>query len=416
MASDAATDDNDEAAPPGEADQPVEPASVSTTFDPADPSVVTQKSDRGPREGVALCLSGGGSRAMLYHAGALLRLAEVGELEKVKCISSVSGGSITAGALARCWVTGGRAPTPAEIKSDLIVQLLELSSEFMDIPAFLVGTFLPRSSPGAQLSAALDKKLFDGLTLGQLPGMPDFVINATNLGTGVLWKFTKGYVGEYQVGGGPRPNLRVADAVAASSAFPPFFAPFTLRFGGNEQWPKGGTLPAGRVQAFRREAHLGDGGIYDNLGLETAWKQYTRVFVSDGGGTYKRDPNIKTDFIRLSIRVTSTIDHQVRSLRLRQIVESYKRGEKGLPGGRTGALWTIRTAYAEYPDRSPDIVANPGSTEELALVKTHMRGLHPTVARRLVNWGYATCDAALRSYVKDITLDKPVLPFAADGI
>ncbi len=27
-----------------------------------------------PREGVALCLSGGGYRAMLYHAGALLRL------------------------------------------------------------------------------------------------------------------------------------------------------------------------------------------------------------------------------------------------------------------------------------------------------------------------------------------------------
>ena len=26
-----------------------------------------------------------------------------------------------------------------------------------------------------------------------------------------------------------------------------------------------------------------DGGVYDNLGLETAWKRYTSVLVSDGG-------------------------------------------------------------------------------------------------------------------------------------
>jgi NTE family protein len=26
-----------------------------------------------------------------------------------------------------------------------------------------------------------------------------------------------------------------------------------------------------------------DGGVYDNLGLETAWKKYTTVLVSNGG-------------------------------------------------------------------------------------------------------------------------------------
>src|SRR6202163_57172 len=53
--------------------------------------------------GIALALSGGGFRAMLFHAGALLRLNELGILSTVARISSVSGGSIAAGYLACVW-------------------------------------------------------------------------------------------------------------------------------------------------------------------------------------------------------------------------------------------------------------------------------------------------------------------------
>src|SRR5215207_10786593 len=54
-------------------------------------------------EGMALCLSGGGYRAMLFHAGVLWRLNQIGLLPKLNRISSVSGGSITAGVLALNW-------------------------------------------------------------------------------------------------------------------------------------------------------------------------------------------------------------------------------------------------------------------------------------------------------------------------
>jgi NTE family protein len=54
-------------------------------------------------DGMALCLSGGGYRAMVFHAGALWRLNELGLLKKLKRISSVSGGSITAGVLGMNW-------------------------------------------------------------------------------------------------------------------------------------------------------------------------------------------------------------------------------------------------------------------------------------------------------------------------
>ena len=44
--------------------------------------------------GQALCLSGGGYRAAIFHLGALLRLHELGVLRGLDLVSSVSGGSI----------------------------------------------------------------------------------------------------------------------------------------------------------------------------------------------------------------------------------------------------------------------------------------------------------------------------------
>jgi len=57
----------------------------------------------GPEPGIGLALSGGGFRATLFHCGALWRLNELGYLQKLARVSSVSGGSITAGLLGLKW-------------------------------------------------------------------------------------------------------------------------------------------------------------------------------------------------------------------------------------------------------------------------------------------------------------------------
>src|SRR6266851_1488788 len=59
----------------------------------------------GERKKKGLCLSGGGFRAALFHLGSLRRLNEVGLLSKVNTITSVSGGSVAAGLLAKVWPT-----------------------------------------------------------------------------------------------------------------------------------------------------------------------------------------------------------------------------------------------------------------------------------------------------------------------
>lgn len=56
-----------------------------------------------PQPGIGLCLSGGGYRAMMFHVGVLWRRYETGVLKTIQRISSVSGGSITAGVLGARW-------------------------------------------------------------------------------------------------------------------------------------------------------------------------------------------------------------------------------------------------------------------------------------------------------------------------
>ena len=58
----------------------------------------------------ALCLSGGGYRAAIFHLGALLRLHQRGVLRGLDLISSVSGGSIASAWLASCYLRQRASP------------------------------------------------------------------------------------------------------------------------------------------------------------------------------------------------------------------------------------------------------------------------------------------------------------------
>src|SRR4051812_14902620 len=147
----------------------------------------------GSEEGVALCLSGGGYRAMVFHVGVLYRLNEIGLLGKLARISSVSGGSITAGYLGFIWnklqFNQGKAA-----KFDLFVDGMRAMAETsVDVGAVIGGIFLP-GSISDRVAKAYDDVLFKGGTLRDLPDdtgktAPRFVINATNIQTSALWRF-----------------------------------------------------------------------------------------------------------------------------------------------------------------------------------------------------------------------------------
>src|SRR5437588_675335 len=85
-------------------------------------------------DGAALCLSGGGYRAMLFHVGTLWRLNELGYLLNLKRISSVSGGSITAGVLGVAWkeLQFGSTGVASNFDAKVVAPLRKLASLGID--------------------------------------------------------------------------------------------------------------------------------------------------------------------------------------------------------------------------------------------------------------------------------------------
>src|SRR5271157_5445316 len=362
-----------------------------------------------PEDGIALCLSGGGFRAMMFHAGCLWRLNEAGLLGRLNRISSVSGGSITSGVLGMNWnAIGISASAPSPKFLDLVIApLRKLASTTIDEAAIFGGIFLP-GSISDHVASQYDKLLFHGKTLQDLPDdnladkpAPRFVINATNVQSGVLMRFSKPYMRDYRVGQVISPALPLAKAVAASSAFPPVLSPCEIDVAdcGLQFAPADGTEDL-NFPPYTTKLVLSDGGVYDNLGLETAWKRYNTILVSDGGGHYKPDPAPHHDWARHAFRVLDLIDSQVRALRTRQIVALFQAKE------RKGAYWGIRQNVSVYPGRS--VLACPVQrTTELAQYPTRLQKMDDQIQERLMNWGYAVCDAALRSYF-DPDLPKPI--------
>jgi NTE family protein len=94
---------------------------------------------RSPIDGTALCLSGGGYRAMLFHVGAIWRLNELGYLPKLARISSVSGGSITAGVLGLNWhrLAFDGTGVAAALRQEFVEPIRGLASKTIDEGRFL---------------------------------------------------------------------------------------------------------------------------------------------------------------------------------------------------------------------------------------------------------------------------------------
>ncbi|MGE3709469.1 MAG: patatin-like phospholipase family protein, partial [Hyphomicrobiaceae bacterium] len=274
-------------------------------------------------EGTALCLSGGGYRAMLFHVGTLWRLYEAGQLRDIKRISSVSGGSITAGLLGLKWsrLSFDAARLRDDFVSELVTPLRALASTTIDIPSVLSGLLL-FGRVSDRIQASYERYLFGNATLQNLPDAPRFVINATNVQSGALWRFMKPYMRDYRVGEVRKPTIPLSLAVAASSAFPPVLSPLELELDPASFTPGSG-IDLQR-QPFTSKVFLTDGGVYDNMGLEAAWKRYKTILVSDAGGKMQAEAEPRSDWVRHAYRVLDIVDSQVRSLRKRQVIDAFK--------------------------------------------------------------------------------------------
>lgn len=245
-----------------------------------------------PRD-IGLALSGGGSRAIAFHLGCLRALNDLDLLTRLQVLSSVSGGSILAGMyaytsdsfqefdsrvvqllrsglvgdIARAWCS----PTSlmgnaASLATNVPVSLLRTVSHFLPRSIVTSSGLLDPSSPPPQryfsrseaFRTALAERLFGERRVEdvQREGL-QVVINATELRTGSAFRFGSRESGCWRFGLIPPRDAILADAIAASAAYPAFLPALDREYVFRKRDQSG----------ERQRVLLTDGGVFENLAV-----------------------------------------------------------------------------------------------------------------------------------------------------
>jgi NTE family protein len=103
--------------------------------------------------------------------------------------------------------------------------------------------------------------LFDGRRLAQIPradtpGQPSFIFYATSLQTGRSVRLRQDHIADWKLGRCFGADISLAQAVAASSAFPPVFSPVIIKTD-PDAWSGGEA--GSTLKAMRQRLVLSDG-------------------------------------------------------------------------------------------------------------------------------------------------------------
>ena len=247
---------------------------------------------------IGLSLSGGGSRAVAFHLGTLRALDDLDLLDEVNVISGVSGGSVMTGLLGYTEVPFAEIDqkTIRFLRRGLVIPALKklalptraaslvwnavsvaLPTMVTDVVARTVG-WITSHLLGLRSVGAISRRLswplrrrysrthvmadaIADIVGGQMCDTPtrqgkSIVFNACELRTGTAFRMSNERFGNWRYGWAPAGELRVADAVTASAAYPPFLPPFDWK----RTFTKNGQTNTHRVIVT-------DGGVFDNLGV-----------------------------------------------------------------------------------------------------------------------------------------------------
>lgn len=228
---------------------------------------------------VGIALSGGGFRAIAFHLGCLRALNDLNLLSRVQVISSVSGGSIISamyayysdsfhefddrvvtllrrglqfGIIREMCSPGSIGRALQTFTSSLLRTLLRLVRRTAPQPA-------PASTIRTEaLRGVIAKSLFGETRVCDIrrKGLHT-VINATELRTGSAFRFGSRESGCWRFGTIPAEDALVADAVAASAAYPVLLPTLERHY----CFTKDGRSTG------KKHVVLTDGGVFENLGV-----------------------------------------------------------------------------------------------------------------------------------------------------
>ncbi|HEU4395616.1 MAG TPA: patatin-like phospholipase family protein [Planctomycetota bacterium] len=351
---------------------------------------------RDARQGRALCMSGGGYRAALFHLGALRRLNELGLLSTIDTFTSVSGGSIMAAQLATFLSRAKReAGKPVEgFEEEVADPMRDFAAKDVRTAAALA-RLKPRNwlTPGAQ-SEALAAAYEPGPAPGKLSALPDtprFVFLASDMRFRDQWSFDTGLrrVGSPSAGFADLGEWTLAQAVAASSCVPGAFSVVHARQQPSEL--AGGSYREPDRDRLVADIDLSDGGMYDNLGLEPVWRDHSIVLVSDAAPSFKPDPDV--GWLWSALRQGVILLEQATEVRKRWLVSDFIRGEL------SGAYWGIASKPSSYDHEPPPTAYSPELIRDfIAPIRIDLDVFSPGETAVLENHGYLMAEIALHQH------------------
>lgn len=346
---------------------------------------------------IALVLSGGGIRAMVFHLGVLRYMAEADALERVSRLSTVSGGSLVAGLIhARnnlVWPSSSQylEKIYPKVRAELCCRSMQLGAARQLISPLNWRFLLSRAN---LLAKALYREWGITGALSALPAAPEWSINGTTAENGRRFRFKHDSMGDYRIGYAHPKSFPLANALAVSAAFPGGFGPLSLKVQ-RYQWkrrawdaPKGSEEP---VSIGHRVLHLYDGGVYDNLGLESFFdagrgtSKYPghTIVVSDAGKPLSDGlaPGPLNPF-RL-MRVADIMSDQSHALRVRTFMNYLSNTP-------------YQGAFVSMDDKSPAL--NSSLREFAVEFPTNLRRLKEREFDQLVEHGYQVAHYQLGSH------------------
>lgn len=350
---------------------------------------------------IALALSGGGIRAIVFHLGVLRLLAERRFLEQVQRISTVSGGSLLVGLMLQ--ENGIRWPSSEQFLSTVYPSLREKlcqnSLQWGASRQLLKPSNLRFILSRANLLAlAIEKEWNVRSKLSDLPTTPEWSINGTTAETGKRFRFKKGNIGDYQIGYAASGKFLLANAIAVSAAFPGGFGPLSLNTKEFDWHKRQWDAPIGTEKSIDigyKTLHLYDGGLYDNLGLEPffdAGKGESKhpdsiIIASDAG----RPLPTGFSFWRLNpfrlIRLADIMADQAHALRVRTFWHYILQSP-----GRGAFIYIGTPVEAELPCKSATYACSfPTTLRRIDLTEFDLLADHGYRVTKQVEQTYGLC-------------------------
>jgi len=373
---------------------------------------------------IGLVLSGGGTRAAVFHLGVLKRLAEAGRLKDVKRISTVSGGSlVTALIFSRA---GMKWPSSDQYLNEVYpeLEMLLTTKRLLTLWVYLLSPlqwrhFFHRARVVANL---LNKRWGVTGMIHDLPDVPKWEINATTFETGKNWYFSKSHMGDWVYGKHGNPTFSLAEACAASAAVP--YALGALKLSMPEDgWSKSHYNSTKQIEHRPRKVRLWDGGVYENLGLERICKPGQDmkgcdfVMISDASAPLGLDhtgfwrklfqtPKRMVSGKLTGPRLFDVASEQIRSLRVRTFWSDLRNANRNTQGVHIRMGNPVRQIDGEAkrhrPEADYDAFQKMEEVNEAAQHATTLSKLEKDDFARVCRHGYEAAEATLDGYYSNI--------------